>query len=92
MRAEAIVAVIWLLVFVIGVVVGVIAIIALSTIRKDGNDRHGPDPEDDRWPERDHGVSGIPGRWEGGERPRWPDGWSPSSDPDDPDHPDTRDD
>jgi hypothetical protein len=65
------VAVLWLLVFIIGVVVGIIAIIALGTMRKDQ-----PDPEHDLWPERDHGASGIPGHWDGGlltdERPHWP--------------------
>jgi hypothetical protein len=75
MRAEAVIAFIWLAVFIVGVVVGVIGVIALSTMRKDGNDQPGPeDPDEDRWPERDHGVSGIPGRWAGdrGRRPHWP--------------------
>jgi ammonia channel protein AmtB len=74
MSAVTVVAVIWLIVFVIGVVVGVIAIIALSTLRKE---RRSDDPDDnyeDRWPEREHGVSGIPGRWEGGQLTRWPQG------------------
>jgi hypothetical protein len=75
MSAGTVVAVIWVLVFIIGVVVGVIAIIALSVLRKDRKDRQGPDDPDDwpddLWPERDHGVSGIAGRWDF--RPRWPD-------------------
>jgi hypothetical protein len=76
MSGGAVVAVIWLLVFIIGVVVGVIAVIALSVTRKDRKDRK--DRDDDLWPERDHGASGIPGHWDGGmlaeDRPQWPDG------------------
>jgi len=71
---SATVAIIWLVVFVIGVIVGITAIIALSALRKDPEDHDGPPgpdgPLDDRWPERDRGVSGIPGHWDS---PRWPD-------------------
>jgi hypothetical protein len=79
MSGGAVVAVIWLLVFIIGVVVGVIAVIALSVTRKDRKDRKDRgDRDDDLWPERDHGASGIPGHWDGGmlaeDRPQWPDG------------------
>jgi hypothetical protein len=70
---SAAVAVIWLVVFGIGVAVGCMVIVALSTLRKDRNARNGrdDDPPDDQWPERDHRVSGIAGHWDDG--PRWPD-------------------
>jgi hypothetical protein len=77
---SAAVAIIWLVVFIIGVGVGVMAVIALSVVRKgpDGGDGPpGPDDLlDDRWPERDHGASGIAGHWTGygagRDQPRWP--------------------
>jgi hypothetical protein len=74
MSGNAVVAGIWVLVFIVGVVVGVIAIIALSAVRKDRNDQQRPgdpdDPFDDQWAERDHGGSGIAGHWD--DRPHWP--------------------
>jgi hypothetical protein len=68
MSSDAVIAVIWVLVFIIGVGVGIMAIIALSVMRKDRKDREG---EDDQYPERDHGVSGIAGHWDAS--PHWPD-------------------
>ena len=75
MSPAAVVAVIWLLVFIIGVVVGVIAIIALATLRKERGPDDPDDNYEDQWPAREHGVSGIPGHWEGGQRHRWPQSW-----------------
>jgi hypothetical protein len=76
MSGGAVIAVIWVIVFVIGVAVGVVAIIALSAMRDDGKHQQEPDDPDDLlddlWPERDHGASGIPGRWDG-TRLSWPD-------------------
>jgi hypothetical protein len=75
MTGGMVVAIIWVIVFIIGVAVGVITIVALSALRKDKKDppgpRPGPDDPDDEWLERDHGVSGIAGHWDIG--PRWPD-------------------
>jgi|GEM_PF-4341466 len=78
MTAGVTVAVIWLIVFIIGVLTGVIAIIALSAKRKNEQNRRGSaESPEDRWPGRDYGASGIPGHWGGGtraeDRPHWPD-------------------
>jgi hypothetical protein len=66
---SAAIAIIWLVVFIIGVGVGVMAVIALSVVRKGPDGHDGPPGPDDlvdnRWPERDHGASGIAGHWTG---------------------------
>jgi hypothetical protein len=89
------VAVIWVIVFIIGAMVGVIAIVALSVLRKDRKDRKdrrdrgdpgAADDPDDWWPERDRRVYGIAGHWEDG--PRWPNELSELDDQDVPALPD----
>lgn len=71
MSGDEVVAIVWLIVFAIGVVVGVIVIIALSALRDDRKNRSEPEDPDDMWPERDHAISGIPGHWDD-TRPYWP--------------------
>jgi hypothetical protein len=55
---SAIVAVLWVLVFGLGVAAGVALIIALSALRRDHRDRDEPPAaDDDQWRQRDHGAT-----------------------------------
>ncbi len=80
MSPGTVVALIFLVIFIIGVAVGVISVIALSALREDRRravlrDVRGqaelPGSDDDDIT----GPSGVPGHWDdviSGDRPRWP--------------------
>jgi hypothetical protein len=73
MSGGAVVAIVVVLFFAIGVTVGVIAMIALSTVRRE----RGLGEPGDETAGIATGASGIPGHWEGGladEPASWPGG------------------
>jgi hypothetical protein len=77
--AAAVVAVVFVIIFIIGVTVGYIVVIALSALRADrkavqGGPKVLDEPDDDET-DRNSGGSGIPGHWDSvtsDDRPRWP--------------------
>ncbi|HEX6525038.1 MAG TPA: hypothetical protein VF070_34295 [Streptosporangiaceae bacterium] len=80
MSPGTVVALIFLVIFIIGVAVGVIAVIALSALRADRRramlmDMSGPEEPSDFDEDDITGPSGVPGHWDdvvSGDRPRWP--------------------
>jgi hypothetical protein len=79
MSAVAVVAIVFVIIFIIGVTVGYIVVIALSALRADRKAVQGgpavlDEPEDEDT-DRNSGASGIPGHWDSvtsEDRPRWP--------------------
>jgi len=71
MSPGAVVAIVFVVIFIIGVGVGVIAVIALSALRAERNtSSKARDPA-----ELSRGATGVPGHWDGmnsDDRPRWP--------------------
>jgi hypothetical protein len=72
MSPGAVVAIIFVVIFIIGIGVGVIAVIALSALRAERNDELTTgDPA-----ELSRGATGVPGHWDGmnsdDDRSRWP--------------------
>jgi hypothetical protein len=83
MNAEAVVAIVFVVMFFVGIVVGIIVVIALSAVRRDQRDQRDTLAElarQDKFADIDDtecncGASGIPGRWEGvipDGGPHWP--------------------
>lgn len=80
MSPGTVVALIFLVIFIIGVAVGVIAVIALSALRTDRRQAALRDLRDPgELPDLDEdditGPSGVPGHWDdvtSGDRPHWP--------------------
>lgn len=77
MSPGTVVALIFLVIFIIGVAVGVISVIALSALRSDRRRavRSGPEELPDFDEDDITGPSGVPGHWDdviSGDRPRWP--------------------
>lgn len=82
MSAEVVVAVVFVIIFVIGVTVGFISVIALSSVRADKRTElrkprgpRGPVELEDPGEDEVTGVSGTPGHWDGAtseDGPRWP--------------------
>jgi len=71
MSPGAVVAIVFVVIFIIGVGVGVIAVIALSALRAERNDElTSSDPAD-----LGRGATGVPGHWDGmisDDRSPWP--------------------
>jgi hypothetical protein len=87
MSPGTVVALIFLVIFIIGVAVGVVAVIALSALRADRRyplsgqrltalrDMREPDELSDLDEDDITGPSGVPGHWDdvsSADRPRWP--------------------